>query len=269
MDSVLLSVAPVSASATEINPEKIARDVIACEKAGAGMVHLHARDWRGKLTADLSVLEETIRLIRKESNIIIEVSTGGVSELSIEERCAPLALPQVECASLNVGSVNLGRNIYKNSPDDVEYCVKQILNAGKIPEAEVFEIGMIHTALSLYDKFKLRPPLLCSIVLGHKGAAPATIKALAALQSFIPDGMLWGITHYRRQNSDIISAAVAMGACTVRVGFEDSDIIDNGVAAQENAPIVGHFKNLLQSMGKRAMLPEEARQMLEINLKSF
>lgn len=269
MDSVLLSVAPVSASATDLDPVKIAREVIACERVGAGMVHLHARDQRGKLTADLTVLEETLRLIRKESNIIIEASTGGVSELSIEERCAPLALPQVECASLNVGSVNLGRMIYQNSPEDVEYCVKQILSAGKIPEVEVFEIGMIHTTLSLREKFKLRPPLLLSIVLGHEGAAPATIKALAALQSFVPDDVLWGVTHYGRQSSDVISAAVAMGACTVRVGFEDSAVIDNGRVAQENAPIVGHFKNLLQSMGKRAMLPDEARQMLEIKLKSF
>ena len=64
MKKILISVAPVAATDTFIDPEAVARDVIACSRAGAGMVHLHVRDAKGRLTPDLSLLEETVRLIR-------------------------------------------------------------------------------------------------------------------------------------------------------------------------------------------------------------
>ena len=57
------------------------------------MVHLHVRDREGNLTPDMTLLEETLAMIRRDSDIVIEVSTGGVSNLTIEERCAaPLIL---------------------------------------------------------------------------------------------------------------------------------------------------------------------------------
>ena len=260
MDKVLLSVAPVSATETHIDPKKIAEDVIECEKTGAGMVHLHVRDLHGKLTDNLEVFRETVERIREKSNIVIEASTGGVSNLTIQQRCAPLYYDMVECASLNVGSVNLGEAVYQNPIDEVRYCVGEILKTKKTPEVEVFEIGMIHTTVQLYKDFAIPDPLLLSIVLGHEGAAPATIEALVAMRSFIPDNMAWGITHSRRQSNDIITAAVGMGAKTVRIGFEDSPYIDAGQISQTNAPIVAHFAKLLGAMGKAPMTPDEARQ---------
>ena len=84
MKKVMISVAPVAATDPLINPRAIARDVIECWKNGAAMVHLHVRDLCGRLTPDLSLLEETVDYIRAESDIIVEVSTGGVSGLTIE-----------------------------------------------------------------------------------------------------------------------------------------------------------------------------------------
>lgn len=145
MDKVMVSVAPVSATDKNIIPEKIAQDVIDCWKAGAAMVHLHVRDKFGNLTTNMSVLNKTLELIRKDSNIIIEVSTGGVSNLTIKERCVPLYSKLVEVCSLNVGSTNLGKAVYCNPIDDVKYCVQEILKTKKIPEVEVFEIGHTYT----------------------------------------------------------------------------------------------------------------------------
>lgn len=72
MDKVMVSVAPVSATDKNIIPEKIAQDVIDCWKAGAAMVHLHVRDKFGNLTTNMSVLNKTLELIRKDSNIIMK-----------------------------------------------------------------------------------------------------------------------------------------------------------------------------------------------------
>lgn len=267
-NKVLISVAPVAATDTNVDPSAVARDVIACAKAGAGMVHLHVRDRHGRLTPDLADFKDTVERIIKETDIVVEASTGGVSAMTIEERCAPLSYDAVECASLNVGSVNLGDAVYANPIGDVKKCVKAIIDQGKTPEVEVFELGMIHTTRKLYEDFTFRDPLLLSIVLGHEGAAPATSEALIALRAAIPPNMAWGITHAHRQSNDIITAAIAMGARTVRIGFEDSPYIEPGRKVASNLPLVEHCVTLLRAMGKEPMTPAEARAAFAIRPRS-
>ncbi len=264
-NKVLVSVAPVAADDKVIIPEKIAEDVYECYKAGAAMVHLHVRDREGNLTPDMTLLEETLRLIRKDSDIVIEVSTGGVSNLTIQERCAPLYSDLVEACSLNVGSTNLGKNVYSNPVDDVEYCVREILKQKKTPEVETFEIGHTWMMYELMKKYHFVSPVLFSIVLGHEGEAPATPQALAAMIQMIPAGTLWGITHARRKDFSLIAGALGMGAKTVRIGFEDSRYLDADIQADTNAPLVAKTVRLLHAMDKEPMTPDEARAYFRIN----
>lgn len=264
MDKVMISVAPVAATDKLIVPEKIAKDVLNCRKAGAAMVHLHVRAKDGSLTPDTTLLEETLRLIRKDSDIIIEVSTGGVSNLNIKERCAPLYLDMVEACSLNVGSTNLGKAVYCNPIDDVEYCVQEIIKTKKYPEVEVFEIGHTYTMEKLMAKYNFVDPVLFSVVLGHEGEAPATPKALATMLDMIPRGALWGITHANRRDFGIIAAAVGMGAKTVRIGFEDSNYLDAHTQVETNEPLVAKTARLLAAMDKEPMTPAEARKLFKL-----
>lgn len=266
MDKVMISVAPVASTDKKIVPDHIAEDVLNCWKAGAAMVHLHVRDVQGKLTADMSLLEETLRLIRQDSDIIIEVSTGGVSDLSIKERCVPLYSELVEACSLNVGSTNLGRAVYCNPLDDVEYCIREILKMNKTPEVEVFEIGHTFAMKELMEQYDFTDPVLFSIVLGHKGEAPATPQALAAMIQMIPPGALWGITHANRRDFSMIAAALGMGASTVRIGFEDSNYLDANTVVDSNLPLVEKTVRLLKAMDKDPMSPAEARQKFRISV---
>lgn len=87
MNKIMISVAPVAATDILINPRAIARDGYECYKHGAAMVHLHCRDLNGRLTPDLSLLQETVAYIRKMCDIVVEISTSGVSNLTTEERC--------------------------------------------------------------------------------------------------------------------------------------------------------------------------------------
>lgn len=263
-DKVLISVAPVSAADTHIDPKKIAADVIACAKAGAAMVHLHVRDEHGQLTPDMTVLKETIELIRKESNIIIQASTGGVSNLTIEERCAPLYYDKVEACSLNVGSTNLGNSVYCNPIPEVKYCVQEIIKTGKTPEIEVFEIGHTHQVAELRKEFDMKAPILFSVVLGHPGEAPATPEALMTMVNFIPKDTIWGITHAHRKDFGIIAGALGLGAKTVRIGFEDSNYLDPETQVDSNVPLVEKVVKLLHAMDKEPMTPDEARKMLNM-----
>lgn len=264
MDKVMISVAPVASTDKHIVPANIAAEVLQCWQAGAAMVHLHVRDAAGNLTTDMSLLEETLRLIRKDSDIIIEVSTGGVSRLSIQERCVPLYSELVEACSLNVGSTNLGKAVYCNPLDDVEYCIGELLRMNKTPEVEVFEIGHIFAMKEFMEQYDFRAPVLFSIVLGHKGEAPATPQALAAMIQMIPPEALWGITHANRRDFSIIAAALGMGASTVRIGFEDSNYLDAHTTVDSNVPLVEKTARLLKAMDKEPMTSAEARKYFNI-----
>lgn len=264
MRKVIISVAPTSAQVKAIDPAELAREVLAARHAGAAMVHMHVRDSGGQLTADISLFKETVERIIRESDIVIQASTGGLSELTIEQRCAPLAYDKVETVSLNVGSVNLGEAIYRNPLGEVKYCVEQILENHKVPEIEIFELGMIHTVLELDEQFNLPKPIMFDLVLGHQGGAPATIEALIALRSCVPRDALWGITHARRSDYSIITAAIAMGASLVRIGFEDSDYLTEHECASSNAQLVAKIASIIEAMEFEVASPEDARTILNV-----
>ena len=115
-EKIIVAVAPVGADIAppSINPmtsAEVAEEVVACHRAGAAMVHLHVRDEAGDPTGDLTAFGRTLDLIRASSDIVIQGSTGGLSTLSLEERCVALNDPRVEVASLNMGSVNFGETV--------------------------------------------------------------------------------------------------------------------------------------------------------------
>lgn len=259
-NKVIISVAPVSATPHSINPQLLAQEIIGCAKAGASMVHLHVRDASGHLTHDLSEFNACVKAVRKSSDIVIQASTGGISNMSIQERCAPLYLPTVETCSLNVGSVNLGGAVYQNPITDVETCVKILLEQKKMPEVEIFEIGMIETTRKLDKQFKLPHPLLMNLVVGHEGGCPANPKALTAMWQYM-NHSFWGFTHAHRKDFTLMACALGLGAQLIRIGLEDSPWL-NGQQVTTNPPLVVALKNLIEAMGLEVATPQEARLML-------
>lgn len=291
MHKVLLSVAPVSAVPHRMVPEEIAEDVYQCYQAGAAMVHLHCRDENGGLTADTTVLQKTVEEIRSRCDIVVEISTGGVSNLTIQERCQTCYPEYVEANSLNVGSVNLGSSVYQNPIADVKFCVQEILNHKKLPETEVFELGMIHTLRKLTEEFDFHDPLLLALVFGHEGEMPATVPALhhmllcldeefgsricdrapalAAISKHLQRpassrDIRWGYTQAGRRDWNMMRYALEQGADSLRVGFEDSDYLDPDTRVAVNAPLIQKAADLVQETGSALMSPEEVRKLFHI-----
>src|SRR5207344_563442 len=92
-----------------ITPEEIAEAAIGAAKAGASIVHLHARNRKdGSPTQDPEVFREFLPKIKAASDVVINLTTGGAPTMTVEERLQPALKLKPEVASLNMGSMNFG-----------------------------------------------------------------------------------------------------------------------------------------------------------------
>ena len=162
MRKVIISVAPVAAG-TPVDKILLAEDVKKCVEAGASMCHLHCRKPDGSLTPDIAYMSECFDEILKRTDVVVQASTGGVSDMNIQERCNPLDYPRTETASLNGGTTNLGENVYINS-----FLLSDGIHGLQGIHPVVTEIcqGMVLIALnSIYRRdFKCADACLCIII---------------------------------------------------------------------------------------------------------
>lgn len=260
---VIISLAPVAAG-TPVDKYALAEDVQKSVAAGASMCHLHCRRPDGSLTPDITYMVECFEEILKKTDVVVQASTGGVSEMNIQDRCNPLDYEKVESASLNGGTTNLGEAVYINSFDDIRYCAKAVYERNILPETEVFDIGMLHNMELVKQELPFQEPRLFNLVFGHKGGMQPTPEMLAAFVSFVPKDSFWGVTHFGRDNWTFLAMAIAMGATVVRVGFEDSAWLSETEQAAYNYQVVEKLVALIRAMGLEPASPEEAREILRI-----
>jgi 3-keto-5-aminohexanoate cleavage enzyme len=266
---IIVAVAPVgrevvTPSINPLTPEAVAKEVIDCTRAGASMVHLHVRDSYGEQTEDITVFSRTLDLVRESSDIIIQGSTGGLSTLTLEERCVSVTDPRVEVASLNMGSVNFGEDVYINRVPDIRYWAGRMSENQVVPELEVFEAGMIPEAQMLIDEGTLKPPFYYNFALGFHWAIPPDPKSLFFLTSLVPAGVCWSVVHDGMQDFALLATAIGLGASMVRVGFEDSVRYAPGKIAKTNLALVEKLVSLVQQIGYEVTTPDEAREILGV-----
>jgi 3-keto-5-aminohexanoate cleavage enzyme len=264
---IIVAVAPVGKdieppSINPLTPEEVAREVIECSRAGASFVHLHVRDDNGNQTEDLSQFTRTLDLIRESSDIIVQGSTGGLSELSLEARCAALSDSRVEVASLNMGSVNFSEDVYINRLPDIRYWARRMEETNVIPELEIFEAGMLTAVTKLLEEKVLKPPFAFGFCLGFHWALPADPNSLFFLKSSLTERAPWGVVHESMQDFSLLATAIGLGAAAIRVGFEDSVYYAPGKAAATNLELVEKIVSLIHQIGYEVATPAEARKLL-------
>jgi len=268
---IIIAVAPVahvektipSGLHNPVEPEKIAQDVIDCAAAGASLVHLHVRDKAGNQVADLSWFKETIDRIRAESAIIIQGSTGGKSNLSLEDRSASVNEPRVQMASLNMGSTNFGESVYINTWPDIRYWAEKMKKARVVPELEIFDLSMIESIVALAEEGVLAPPLHFNFSLGFKGALSASADNVFRLKQALPPGSSWSLIHEGMRDFSLLAVAIGAGASGIRVGYEDGFELEPGKYAT-NAELVRKAADLVKMLGCEPATIEEAYRMLDI-----
>ncbi|WP_427337865.1 3-keto-5-aminohexanoate cleavage protein [Caloranaerobacter sp. DY30410] len=248
-----------------ITPEEIAEAAYEAYKAGASIVHIHARDKDGNPTQDYEVYKEIKKRIEAKCPVIFQPSTGGAVWHTPEERLQPVEL-RPEMATLSCGTCNFGPDVFMNTQEYMEKFAKRMKELGVKPELEIFERGMIKNALTLVKKGLIDEPLHFDFVMGVPGAIPGEIRDLLYLVESIPKGSTWTVAGIGRYELPLATAAILLGG-HVRVGFEDNIYYKKGELAKSNAQLVERIVRLAHELGREVATPDEAREILNIKRK--
>ena len=255
-----------------VSPEEIVADALAVARAGAPIVHIHARGKDGAPTWDPGIYREIHTGIRAQApELIICASTSGRLWPEREKRAAVLMLEgdaRPDMGSLTLGSLNFPRQASTNPPEDILYLLDVMNERGIKPEIEIFDLGMVDYLATLVQEGRVRGPIYANILLGNRGTADATALNLAFLVSRLPAGCAWAACGIGKHQFPMNTLALAMGG-HVRVGLEDNLYLDP--ASKQLATNVGLVERLVaiaRALGRAPMPPAEARTLLGLDRKT-
>ena len=244
-----------------MTPSEQAKAAAEAVQAGASVIHLHVREDDGKPSQRPERFKESIEAIRKAApGVIIQISTGGAIGEAIENRARPLAL-KPEMASLNLGTMNFGDDIFYNHPKDIVALAAKIYENKICPELEIYEAGMLESAFRMLKKAQLMKPLHFQFVLGVPGGMSGELKNLIHLVSMLPEDSHWGVAGVGRYQLPLAVHSILMGG-HVRVGFEDNIYYRKGELAKSNAQLVERVAKLSHELGRPVATPIEARKIM-------
>jgi 3-keto-5-aminohexanoate cleavage enzyme len=249
--------------ALPITPQEIAQAAEECALAGASIVHVHARHPDGSPTQDRDIYRQIIAAVRERCDVIVQVSTGGAVGMTATERLAPVTLAP-EMATLSMGTVNFGVDVFMNHPADMEVFARAMREHGVKPELEIFDTGMLTTANRWLKKGLLDAPLHLDFVLGLAGGMAGTPQALMYLVSQLPPGSSWTVAGIGAAQLPLGVMAILLGG-HVRVGFEDNVYYRKGELATSNAQLVARMARISREMERPVATPDEARALLGVS----
>ncbi len=252
-----------------VTPKEQAEAAAEAVRAGASIIHLHVREDDGKPSQRVERFKEAIDAIRaKAPGVIIQISTGGAVGETVENRAKPLSL-KPEMASLNLGTLNFGDDVFVNHPKDIVAFAKKMQDSGVMPELEVYEAGMLENAFRLAKQGVLKEPMHFQFVLGVPGGMSGDPRNLVHLASLLQPGPKgepyhWGVAGIGRFQLPLAVQALVMGG-HVRVGFEDNVFYNKGELAKSNAQLVERVARIAKELGREVATPAVARKMLGLS----
>lgn len=275
-----------------VTPEEIAEAGIAAAEAGASILHLHARDPdNGKPTQDPAVFERFLPRIKKSTDAVINLTTGGSPHMTVEERMRPAMEFKPELASMNMGSMNFGlfpmlnryedlkhdwerahlensRDlVFKNTFADIEKAMTLGAENGTRFECECYDIGHLYNLRNLMDRGIISGKVFVQSVfgiLGGIGPHPEDVMHMRRTANrLFGDDYEWSVLGAGGNQMRIAAQAAAIGG-HVRVGLEDSLWLSPGKLAESNAAQVAKVREILEGLSFEIATPDEAREILQL-----
>jgi uncharacterized protein (DUF849 family) len=269
-----------------VTPEQIADACLGAAEAGAAVVHIHVRDPKtAKPSMELQYYRDVIERIRvKNAQLVLNVTTGpggrfvpsiedprvagpGTTLLPPEKRVEHIAALKPDIATLDLNTMNSGKEVVINTPRNVRVMAEIIRAAGSKPEIELFDSGDIALMRDMLKDGSLEGPILCSIVMGVKYGFQPSPETLLYARNLLPaDATFTGIGIGRFAFPAVAQSYLAGGH--VRVGLEDSVMIDKGKLAPSNAAMVEKARRILEDLGGQIANPVEAREILGLSVRA-
>ena len=275
-----------------VTPQEIADAAIGAAKAGASIIHLHARDPRdGSPTQDPALFAEFLPKIMQACDAVINITTGGAATMTIEERLQPALRHAPEVASLNMGSMNFGLypmlarykelrhpwertylegsvdRVFKNTFKDIEFILTSCARNGTRFEIECYDIGHLYTAAHFLERRIIEPPLFIQGVFGILGGIGAHPEDVAHMKRtadrLFGKDYLFSVLGAGRNQMPVATQSLLMGG-NVRVGLEDSLWDAPGKLAESNASQVARVRSIIEAMSLEVATPGETRAMLKL-----
>lgn len=245
-----------------LTPQEIASSAVEAVHAGASIIHLHVRDEAGLPSQRVDIFQQVSVLIRNECDCILQYSTGGAVGTPLEARYAPLQL-KPEMATLSMGSMNFGGDIFENSEQTIRTIAEAQQDNGVMPELEIFDAGMLVTALRYLQLGAIPAPCHFDFVLGVPGGMGGRIDDLLYLVNQLPPGQSWSVAGIGRFQLPLSVHAIAMGG-HVRAGFEDNIYYRKGELARSNAQLVERVARIANELNRPVASVLQARKILAL-----
>jgi 3-keto-5-aminohexanoate cleavage enzyme len=267
----LITLAPTGAESAKadvpalpVTVEEVVATARDCQAVGAAVIHLHVRGEDTTPTLDLGRCREVVQAVREGTDLVVQISTGGAVTDPFDQRLAVLDVDP-DAASLSLGTVNFGRDVFSNPWDLIVELHTQMQQRGIVPEYEVFDLGHLATLQRLLDRYG--PPagghVHVDLVMGVPGGMPGTTQALAACLPHLPPGATFAATGVGRTSLPVMLAALSAGG-HLRVGMEDTLTYAPGEPVRDNAQLVARAAGLARIAQRPPLTTDEARAMLGI-----
>jgi uncharacterized protein (DUF849 family) len=275
-----------------VTADEIASAAIEAAKAGAAIVHLHARNPEtGQPDQDPELFRPFLDRINAEVDVVINITTGGAPWMTVDDRIRPAQAYLPEIASLNMGSMNFGlfpmlrryssfrydweakaleasRDlVFKNTFADIERIVTTLGQHGVRFEFECYDTAHLYNLAHFLDRGLVKPPLFVQTafgILGGIGTHPDDVMHMKrTADRLFGDQYRWSVLGAGARQMGIVAMAASMGG-NVRVGLEDSLWLERGMLAPSNASQVGRARGIIEGLGRRVASPADARAILAL-----
>jgi uncharacterized protein (DUF849 family) len=270
--------------------DNLIADSIAAVQAGAAIVHIHGRNAHdGSPTSDPEIFREYAAGIKAETDAVINMTTGGATGQTIEERINVVKQLQPELCSCNLGTMNYGgfpmipkyqgkwdfeweepflestrTEPFSSSFADIEYMLKYLQNeTGTRLEFEAYDVGHLYTLAYYAEMGLVQSPIMVQMVMNTLGGIGPDIDnvvfMLRTAQRLLGDDAEISVLGGGRYQFNLITVGAMMG-CNVRVGMEDNLYIGRGKLAESNADYVAKARRIFYELSLTIATPEETRQ---------
>jgi uncharacterized protein (DUF849 family) len=263
-----------------ITPEEIADACLGAAEAGAAIAHIHVRDpATGAPSMEIDYYQDVIaRIRRKNTHLILNITTGpggrfvpqedepklfaaGTTLMNPEKRAEHIAILKPDICTLDLNTMNSGKQVVINTPGNVRRMAKVINDAGVKPEIELFDSGDIALMNDLIKDGTLKGRPLCSFVMGVPYGFQPSPEAVIFARNLLPrDAEFTAIAIGRHSFPYVAQSYLAGGHA--RVGLEDAVYLSRGVLAETNGQMVEKARRMLEDLGAQIATPAEARAII-------